>query len=389
MSIVIFGDSFTFPDGNASTNRVHTYTKGFTENGEIVHVICFRSDYNSVNESIINGVHFYYPFGQTKRSKYFLIRRWKKLLKYFKTIILIQRINKKEKINTIMVYTMLLLTHLFAWGLSIILKSKLLKECSEHPLRIYQKGALRKKQGLIKNYIESRLCDGILCISQFLVEFYEGSGISSAKLFLIPSTVDPSRFIKNKQSPLPYQYLGYFGGLTIKRDNIGLLIRAFSMIIKKHPEIHLVLGGFRSDNDEKQILDIIQNLKISSKVELLKYLPRNEIISYITHAKILVMVRGNDMESQASFPSKLTEYLCTSIPLVTENVGEISNYLYDNLNAFLVEPGNCEQLAEKFDYVLKNYSFAIQVALKGKELTNTVFNYSYQAKRINQFIETL
>lgn len=389
MSIVIFGDSFSFPEGDAATNRVYTYAKGFYENGTSVHVIGFRSDYNTSGKGSVSGINFYNPFGQRERNKYFVVRRWHKFSKYFKTIILLRKLNKKEKINAIIVYGMKLSTHLTAVFLSKITKSKLIKECGEHPLRLYQNGALRKKQGILKHNIESRLCDGILCISQFLVEFYEKSGIPSSKLILIPSTVDPGRFIKKTQTPLPYQYLGYFGGLTIKRDNIGLLIRAFSMIIKKHPEIHLVLGGFRSENDEKQIIEIIQNLKLTSKVELLNFLPRDEIISYITNAKILVMVRGNDLESQASFPSKLTEYLSTSIPLVTVNVGEISNYLSDGLNAFLVEPGNCDQLAERFDYVLNNYKHSIDVALKGKELANTVFNYNYQAKRIIHFIEKL
>jgi hypothetical protein len=39
MSVVIFGDVFTFPEGNAATNRVYTYAKGFIENGIDVHVI--------------------------------------------------------------------------------------------------------------------------------------------------------------------------------------------------------------------------------------------------------------------------------------------------------------------------------------------------------------
>jgi glycosyltransferase involved in cell wall biosynthesis len=101
------------------------------------------------------------------------------------------------------------------------------------------------------------------------------------------------------------------------------------------------------------------------------------------------MVRGKDMESQASFPSKLTEYLSTSKPVVSANVGEISDYLTDGVNSFLVEPENATELAEKLDYVLNNYDLALEVAKRGKELTDTIFNYNYQAKRIIQYIETL
>ena len=389
MAILIFGDAFTFPEGKASTNRVYTYAKGFYENGESVYVISFGCVYNNLAKGMINGIKFYHPFGQRNRSEYFIVRRWYKFIKYFKTIVVINNIHKNDKIETIIVHTYDFSTHLFAWFFSRITKSILINDCCEHPLSLYHNGALKKQQGLIKMYIESRLSDGILCISNFLIEFFKNHGISARKLFLNPSTVEPDRFLKTSEIPLPYQYLGYFGALTFKRDNIDLLIKAFSIISKKHPEIHLVLGGFGSDKDKEQILNLIQELEISSKAEILNYMSRNEILSYITHATILVMVRGNDIQSQASFPSKLTEYLCTSIPVVTLNVGEISNYLSDGINAFLVEPENFELLAEKLDYVLNNYAFAVEVALKGKELTDTVFNYKLQAKRITDYIDTI
>ena len=45
MSVVIIGDMFSFPEGDAATNRVLTFAKGFLENGQKVHVICFGNEY--------------------------------------------------------------------------------------------------------------------------------------------------------------------------------------------------------------------------------------------------------------------------------------------------------------------------------------------------------
>src|ERR1035437_10510327 len=101
MSIVIFGDLFTFPEGNAATNRVYTYAKGFNENGINVHVICFENEYLTDNDGVIDGINFYHPLAQKKRSKHFIVRRWQKLLKYFNAIKLIKRINNDEKIIAI------------------------------------------------------------------------------------------------------------------------------------------------------------------------------------------------------------------------------------------------------------------------------------------------
>ena len=64
-AIIIFGDTFTFPEGNAATNRVYTFAKGFHENGIEVFVICFRNDYVETVEDTINEIHYYHPFYQT------------------------------------------------------------------------------------------------------------------------------------------------------------------------------------------------------------------------------------------------------------------------------------------------------------------------------------
>ena len=173
----------------------------------------------------------------------------------------------------------------------------------------------------------------------------------------------------------------------MNRDNLKLLINAFTKVNEKHPNIHLVLGGFGSEKEKEKIKDLIRNLDIEQNVLLLEYLPRNEIIRYLTNSKILVMVRGNDMESQASFPSKLAEYLCTSIPVIAVNVGEISRYLTDNMNSFLIEPDNIDQLIKKCDFILDNYAYALKIAEQGKELTSNIFNYNFQTKRMINFLK--
>jgi glycosyltransferase involved in cell wall biosynthesis len=389
MSIVIFGDVFSFPDGQAATNRVYTYAKGFKENGIKVHVVVFSSLYHDKHNGITDGIYYYHPFQQKTRSNSFLVRRWQNLLKYFRTYRLLKRINREDKIIAINRWTTLLSTHLMGWLLSKFFRTKLILECSEHPFRFYHHGAWKKMQGAAKFYIESHLCDGILCISRYLVDFHRKHGISQKKLFLVPSTVDPCRFIRTGGKPIPGEYIGYFGSLTFKRDNVDLLINAFARFSNGHPQIQLVLGGFCSQYERTQIVKLIDQLNITAKVKIVDFLTREEILRYITHADLLVMTRSQDFESDASYPSKLTEFLATGKPVVTVNVGEISDFLKDNENAFLVQPGNVQALADKLEFVFNNYELALQVAQRGQELTHTTFNYYYQSKRIIDFISAL
>lgn len=389
MNIVIFGDLFSFPEGTAATNRVYTFAKGFKENGANVYVVCFKNEYVPSIEGEKDGIKYYHAFGQTVRSSSFLKRRYLYIKKYFTAVKILLGINKAEKVTAINIQTNLFLTHFLAWFMSRIVNARLIVESCEHPLRHFQKSRLKKIEGIIKFRTESCLADGILCISRFLMDFSKNHGISKSKLFLVPSTVDPSRFTLKAEKPFPFFYIGYFGGLTFYRDSVDTLLKAFSLLNKDNPEIHLVLGGFCSDDERKQLSDLIMDLKISPQVRLLEYLSREEIINYIVHADILAMVRSNDLEATASFPSKLTEFLVTGKPVVSVNVGEISDYIEDGINGYLVPPEDHIALANKLSYVIENYESATSVAQKGRKLTEEVFNYKFQAKRIIDFIHSL
>jgi glycosyltransferase involved in cell wall biosynthesis len=389
MSFVIFGELFTFPDGQAATNRIYTYAKGFKENGINVHVICYANNYTEKPNGTTEGISYYHPFEQARRNKYFIVRRWQNLVKNIRTYKLLKKINREDKIIAINTWTENFFVHLFIWILAKMIGTKVIVECSEHPMRLYQNGRLRKITGRLKLRIEPRLCNGILCISRFIIEFYKKHGVKEKKLFLLPSTVDPGRFILSGEKPVSGTYIGYFGSLSFKRDSVDILIKAFARFSSSHPQVQLVLGGFCTEELRKKIQDLIQELNIAEKVTILEFLTRQEVIKYITHADILVMMRSRDLESDASYPSKLTEFLATGKPVVSVNVGEISDFLKDGENSFLVEPGNPEELADKLDFIINNYEQAKQIGQKGKELTQTVFNYNYQAKRMIGYINSL
>lgn len=389
MNIIIFGDLFSFPEGSAATNRVYTYAKGFVENNINAHVICFTNDYLEKSQGIVDGINYYQPFKQKKRSKYFIARRWQKLVKYWNAYLLVKKINKTDKTIAINSWSNSLLTHFWGFLLAKYSHARFIVECSEHPLRHYQKNWLTKKLGKLNFYLERKLSDGVFCISNYLIDLYKSKGFSEHRLFLVPSTVDPSRFVKIGNRPIEQRYIGYFGSLTFDRDNIDILIRSFARISHHYKEIQLILGGFCSEHERKKINNLIEELNIQNKVRLLNYLSREEIITYVSHADILVMVRSNDLRAKASYPSKLTEFLASAVPVVTVNVGEISDYISDGVNAFLVEPENVEALTNKLNYVINNYKLAKEVGLKGRELTETIFHYNYQAKRMIGFINSL
>ncbi len=389
MSFILLGDEFSFPDGYAATNRVYTYVRGFVENGINTHVICFSNDFNPLKKGTVDGIKFYNTYKPIKRCESFVMRRWYQFAKYINTFCLIKRINKEEKTTSIIVYTKETMTYVFSYLASKAIHCKLIIENSEHPLRLYQSNIFSKVYGLIKLRFELLTSDGILLITQQLIDYYSSKLSNTSKLFLVPSTVEPNRFVNKTEVEISYDYIGYFGSINFGRDNVDLLIKAFAKISKVHDDIHLLLGGVCLETDKSLLLSLVNELGIEAKVHVLNYLSREEITQYIINAKILVLVRSDEPFIEVSYPSKLTEYLATGNPVISVKVSEIPRYLHDNENAYLVNPGDPDALAEKIDFVLENYKQAKEVGEKGKELTHSVFNYNFQAKRIISFIMQL
>lgn len=390
MSYVIFGDSFTFPHGTAATNRVHTYARGFSEYNISVHVICFENEYLKINDGIIDGIHYYHPFGQQARNKHFLVRRWQKFIKYFKTIKLLRQINKDEKIIAINCWTQHLTTQIFIFSLAISLRTVLILERSEHPLRNYQKGLFRRIQGKARAYMEGMLCHGIYCISKYLVNFYKSQGLKPKNLLLVPSTVDTERFSKACEPPFDFPYILYCGSLTILKDGVDILLQSYEIVSEMYPEVRLVLTG-KGDVllEEQRINNLVTQLGLEDRVIFTGLLPREDIPRYMKNAKILALARPKSIVADAGFPSKLTEYLATGVPVIVTGVGEIPAYLSDKVNAFLAEPGDSNSFAQKIVEVLTDYPGAVKVGSKGKELTMNIFNYKYQAERMIKFISSI
>lgn len=389
-AIIIFGDTFTFPDGNAATNRVYTFAKGFQENGIESFVVCFRNDYVEKVFGSVDGIHYHHPFNQTKRSTSFLIRRLVKLNKYIRAFRTIRSINKNHKIIAINLWTNRIGVQLYVFILGLMFKTIIVHEHSEHPLREFQRPILKKIWGESKSFIGTRLCDGIFCISQYLIDFYKRRNVKEGKLLLVPSTVDSERFNNTGISPLSCNYIAYCGSLTIQKDGVNILIDSFSKIADEKADIDLVLIGkgdsaFEEDAIRKQTVQ----LNLESRVHFLGQLSRTDVPAYLVGAKILALARPTSIIADAGFPSKLSEYLSTGKPVVVTKVGEIPLYLKDNENAFLAEPDSSDHFASKLRYVLDNYAHAQDVGVNGKKLAETIFSYRFQAIRMVDFIRSL
>ena len=229
---------------------------------------------------------------------------------------------------------------------------------------------MNKAQAFVFHQFHYNLFDGIIVITNKLYNYFKNSNFKKPILH-IPMLVDMDRFNLKVEKT---KSIIYSGMLSDSKDGVNLLIKSFAEISKEYPEYKLVLIGI--PYYEKQLLlyeELIQELSIAEKVIFEGRIPIDKIPEKISIATVLVLPRPDSIQAQNGFPTKLGEYLATGNPVVVTSVGEISDYLTDNVNAFIAVPGDIHSLTKKLKESLENLERSATIGLEGRKICRGIF----------------
>ena len=87
-------------------------------------------------------------------------------------------------------------------------------------------------------------------------------------------------------------------------------------------------------------------------------------------------------QQEGCLPTKLGEYLSSSVPTVVSRVGIPAEILTDWENVRFVSPNDPKATAEVFRNILSNYGQAKAVAARGMDFARKNFHYENFADRL-------
>lgn len=224
-------------------------------------------------------------------------------------------------------------------------------------------------------------------ITKTLISHYQRMAKSNAVFFHFPMTVDFSRFSNvDKTDKYKKPYIAFTGTYTNKKDGVDILIKAFSKIASSYPEYHLYLAGFYYYDVPMQ-KKLIADLGLNERITYLNVLNSLQIPEFIYNADLLVLSRPDSRQAQGGFPTKLGEYLASGNPVCVTSVGEIPDYLKDNISAFIAVPGSVDSFSDAMNRALSDKQNAIRIGLNGKKVAEENFNIEVQIKNLIQFLQ--
>ena len=347
------------------TQRMLAAAKTYINNGIEVHFL-YSSEVKENPEQFYPNIHF---------SR--IIERWRIDIKsYYKFYKEIRSLYTKDSV--ILFYDVPYYSVLFKTP-----KYNVFSEVTEVPL-------FGKRASLVKRFLAwvclsaLRGFSGLFVISKSLEEYYRQRGVENIEI--INMFVDKSRFNGLKKTSVD-KYVGYCGTLSIHKDGVDNLIKAFAIFNKQHSDYKLCLyGRFENDIVKKTLYELVDDLGISSHVAFTGPVASNDMPQKLMDASILALARPANEQAQYGFPTKLGEYLATGNPVIVTKVGEIPDFLQDGVNAFLVLPGDFSAFAKKLIWIAEHQSIASNVAANGKNMVDTFFSSEVQTRKAIAFI---
>lgn len=249
---------------------------------------------------------------------------------------------------------------------------------------------LQRKKGAKSNQIFLETIESIDLfgvMTKTLITYYKTMAKPEAKFMHLPMTVDLSRFADvATTNDYKKPYIAFTGTMTNQKDGVDVLIKAFAKVANKHPAYQLYLAGFWHYDVPTQ-MQLISEFGLQERIHYLGVLNRDQIPPFLCNAAVLALSRPDSHQAQGGFPTKLGEYLATGNPVCVTSVGEIPDYLKDNLSAFMARPGDVDSFADALDRALCDETNAKKVGVNGRKVAEECFNDEIQAKKLSEFLK--
>ena len=217
----------------------------------------------------------------------------------------------------------------------------------------------------------------VACISYFCR--------SQAAVFADPDDVDKLHIIHcgvNPETLTPVNHEGagtelIFVARLAELKGISDLLKAIGQLVPTHPNIRLNVIG--DGPERKRFETLSKKLNLTDHVTFAGYQSQAAVAEALQASHVLVLPSYAE-----GVPVSLMEALACQVPVVATQVGGVGELVEDQVNGFIVRPGDVDQLAERIDALLANGALRQSMGEAGRHKTLSEFNNEREALRLRQ-----
>lgn len=208
--------------------------------------------------------------------------------------------------------------------------------------------------------------------------------IGMDKVFVSPSGGINTDVFKDleTQSDKAFFTLGYVGRID-EGKGWDVLLKAFSILLKKIPNLKCIIAGNGSQVND--LNNLINQLNITSNVSVIGSIPHADLHIFYNKLDLFIFPTTRIAESLGLVG---VEALSCGVPIVGSRIGGLEDYIIEGVNGSLFKTNNHQDLAAKIFHLYNHKSILRNLK---KEARNSVKNYDmkYVSNRLTNKLEEI
>lgn len=315
MKKILYIGGFEMPDKNAAAQRVLSIAKALREAGYDTMFYGITQDGNY--EGNVDGFNYDaypHPNGTIAWFKYAL---GTEIIEYV----------RKASPDYVILY-----------NYPAIAQEKVIRFCRKNGIKTvgditewYRPKTLPKRiDTYLRMKISNRHLDGIIAISRYLADYYSGQNKT-----LLPPMVDKTETkwsIKQEKHQDNKIHLVYIGTGSIK-DRLDKVFKGINLAGTE--KFYLDVIGIT----EQQYVKIYQQELKNATIDVSFHgrLPHQEALKYLMGADFQIFFRDFIRVNNAGFPTKFVESMSAGVPVITNRISNLDDYIRNGENSFMIE----------------------------------------------------
>jgi mannosylfructose-phosphate synthase len=210
-------------------------------------------------------------------------------------------------------------------------------------------------------------------------------------IVVIPPGVDVRRFHTPEpderitKTDLPDRYIFCLSRIDSNKGH-DLLLNAFDIVRKDHPDIQLVIGGgspepeTREQEVLKTIRKIINEKGIDERVRIIGYVRDDILVSLYQQAELFVLPSIFE-----PFGMTAQEAMACGTPVVASKLGGIRSIISSGENGLLIDPSNEGEFADAISTLIKDRRLAERLGKAGHKNIQEYYSWEAIAERYLAF----
>ncbi|WFN35012.1 glycosyltransferase family 4 protein [Methanogenium sp. S4BF] len=178
----------------------------------------------------------------------------------------------------------------------------------------------------------------------------------------------------SKRAPI----IGYIGRFSPEKG-IQHFTQALPAILSNNQDIRVFICG--DGQLEKTIETYLQEEDLTDRVELLAWIPHDELPQYLNQLRLLVLPSHTE-----GLPNIMLEAMACGTPVLATPVGAIPDVIIDGKTGFIMSNNSPECIAKNVMRVLNSLDLE-QIAENGRQFVQTNFTFDREVARWKEVLE--